>query len=182
MTTTREDPNRRHWEDVAAGRPSAWQALATEPDGVTVDPVAVPPGLRLRPPGADPRGVVLAIHGGGFVSGSPATHRRMFGHLARAARVEVVVPEYGLVPAQVFPDQPDAVLRAYRVVADGGGRVAVVGDSCGAMLAMGLAASLRDSGDPPPVGLLLMSAWTDLEATGASYDAGSDPFFTRDVV
>jgi acetyl esterase/lipase len=27
-----------------------------------------------------------------------------------------------------------------------------------------------------------MSAWTDLEATGASYDSGSDPFFTRELV
>jgi len=31
--------------------------------------------------------VVLAIHDGGFVSASVATHRRTFGHLLRAAGV-----------------------------------------------------------------------------------------------
>ena len=60
--------------------------------------------------------------------------------------------------------------------------MAVTGDWCGAGLALALALRARDQGFSPPASLLLMSAWTDLEATGASYDRNSDPFFTREVV
>ena len=30
--------------------------------------------------------------------------------------------------------------------------------------------------------MLLISTWSDFEASGKSYDGGSDPFFTRDIV
>jgi acetyl esterase/lipase len=107
----------------------------------------------------------------------------VFGHLAKAAGVATLAVEYGLVPDHVFPSQLDTVTAAYRGLLDRGATaVAVAGDSCGATLALGLAVRARDEGLPPPAALLLISAWTDLEATGASYDTGSDPFFTRDVV
>jgi acetyl esterase/lipase len=125
----------------------------------------------------------MAIHGGGFVSGSVMTHQRMFSHLACASRVSTFAVEYGLVPENVFPSQLHTVVTAYQwLINRGATRVAVVGDSCGATLALGLALLARDSGLEPPASLLLMSAWTDLEATGASYDTGSDPFFTRELV
>ena len=57
-----------------------------------------------------------------------------------------------------------------------------MGDSAGATLVVGLAARARDEGLASPDALLLLSAWTDLEATGTSYDTGSDPFFTREIV
>nr|CEL17919.1 putative esterase [Kibdelosporangium sp. MJ126-NF4] len=142
-----------------------------------------PAGLWLRPPDAPVGPVILAIHGGGFVSGSAATHRRMFGHLARAAGVSVFAVEYGLVPEHVFPSQLDTVMAAYQwLLGSGAGPVGVAGDSCGAMLAVGLAVRAREEKLAMPTSLLLLSAWTDLDADGTSYDAGSDPFFTREIV
>jgi epsilon-lactone hydrolase len=184
MTIITRDPNRALWEARARGEQApAWESLAAEPDGVGQETVDVPAGLWLRPPGAVAGPVILAIHGGGFVGGSAATHRRMFGHLARAAGAATLAVEYGLVPGQVFPSQVDTMVAAYEWLLDRGAtRVAVTGDSCGATLALSLALRARDEGLPPPASLLLMSAWTDLEATGASYDSGSDPFFTREVV
>jgi epsilon-lactone hydrolase len=127
--------------------------------------------------------VILAIHGGGFVSGSTATHSRMFGHLARAAGVTTFAVEYGLVPEHVFSSQIDTVTAAYRwLLAGGAGPVGVAGDSCGATLAVSLAVRARQEDLPTPASLLLLSAWTDLDADGSSYDAGSDPFFTRELV
>jgi acetyl esterase/lipase len=55
----------------------------------------------------------LAIHGGGFVSDSIATHLQMFGHLARIAGVATLAVEYGLVPGYVFSSPLDAVMAAY---------------------------------------------------------------------
>jgi acetyl esterase/lipase len=182
MTITR-DSNRTFWEGQARGLQAAWEDLGSEPDDIDEEYVDAPAGLWLRPLGASAGPVVLAIHGGGFVSGSAATHRRMFGHLARATGVATLAVEYGLVPEHVFPSQLDTVTAAYRWLLDQGAtRVALTGDSCGATLALALAVRARDEMLPPPASLLLISAWTDLEATGAAYDGGSDPFFTRDVV
>jgi epsilon-lactone hydrolase len=184
MTTTTRDPNRALWEARARGEQAPpWESLSVEPDGIEQEKVDVPAGLWLRPPAVASGAVVLAIPGGGFVSGSVATHRRMFGHLARAAGSATLAIEYGLVPDHVFPSQLSTVVAAYRwLLGQGMTRVAVTGDSCGAMLALALVVAARDEGLALPAALVLMSAWTDLEATGASYDSGSDPFFTRELV
>ncbi|MDG4828281.1 alpha/beta hydrolase [Solwaraspora sp. WMMD1047] len=184
MTTTTRDPNRALWEAWARGEQTpAWETLATEPDGVETVRVDEPAGLWLRPPDAPAGPVILAIHGGGFISGSGTTHRRMFGHLARAAGVNTFAVEYGLVPKHVFPSQLDTVTAAYRwLLGSGVGPIAVAGDSCGATLAIGLAVRVREEGLPIPASLMLMSAWADLDADGTSYDKGSDPFFTRELV
>ena len=189
MTITSEDPNRALWRARARGEQSpAWESLTTDPDGIQPEDVQDPAGLWLRPRSA-PAGpaqagtAVLAIHGGGFVSGSVWTHWRMFGHLARAAATTTFAAEYGLLPGHVFPSQLDSVVTVYRWMLDQDvTRIAVAGDSCGATLAVGLAVRAREEGLPRPAGLLLMSAWTDLEATGGSYETGSDPFFTRGTV
>jgi acetyl esterase/lipase len=139
-----------------------------------------PPGRWLQPPEAAQGVAVLAIHGGGFVSGSSTTHARLFGRLAVAARVPVFAMDYGLVPEHVFPSQLEQTVHAYRWLRERVARVALAGDSCGALLAVGLA--LQEADADALRGLFLMSPWTDLEAAGASYDRGADPFFTREVV
>jgi acetyl esterase/lipase len=176
------DPNRVLWEERAAGDlDRAWESIGTEPTGI--DAEHTDGGLWLRPAGfevASYPATLLAIHGGGFVSGSVETHRRLFGHLALASRTPVFAVEYGLVPDHVFPSQLDVVMTAYRELSRKS-TVAIVGDSSGATLALGIALQLRDEGIPEPAGLMLMSALTDLAASGASYDNGTDPFFTRGV-
>jgi acetyl esterase/lipase len=62
-----------------------------------------------------------------------------------------------------------------------GKRVAVVGDSCGATLALGIALRASQAGPPAPAALMLISPWVDLSISGDSYDAGTDPFFTREL-
>jgi acetyl esterase/lipase len=98
--------------------------------------------------------------------------------------VTTLAIDYGLVPdGHVFPSQIDTVEAAYRALLDRGvTRVAVAGDSCGGTLAVSLAARARDAGLPVPAALLLISLWSDFEACGRSYDSGSDPFFTRELV
>jgi monoterpene epsilon-lactone hydrolase len=184
MTIPTQDPNRALWSARARGELSpSWESLTSDPGGVEFEQVQAPPGLWLRPPAATAGPAILAIHGGGFVSGSVWTHWRMFGHLARAAATTTFVAEYGLLPDHVFPSQLDSIAAAYRWLLDQDvTAVAVVGDSCGATLAVGLAMRARDEGLPRPAGLLLISASADLEATGGSYETGSDPFFTREMV
>lgn len=183
MTTTTEDPNRALWTAMAAGAQPVWEDLGADPETIETELTGDPAGRWLRPPEPLTGAAILAIHGGGFIAGSTQTHRRLFGRLAEAAGTATFAPEYGLVPEHVFPSQLDTVTAAYRGLHERGAtRVAVTGDSCGAGLAMGLALRARDEGLPAPAGVMLISAWVDLEATGDSYDTGTDPFFTRDMV
>jgi acetyl esterase/lipase len=185
MTTT-IDLNRLLWQERAAGDSTrAWESLTTEPEGILEEPAELPsgPGLWLRPPGGTDDRVLLAVHGGGFVSGSIDTHRRMFGHLALASGMTTLVVDYGLVPEHVYPAQLDQVDSAYLTLTQAvtGRQVAVVGDSCGATLALGVALRALDVGRPAPAALLLISPWVDLSISGDSYDAGTDPFFSREL-
>ncbi|MGV6840215.1 MAG: alpha/beta hydrolase fold domain-containing protein [Planktomarina sp.] len=98
-------------------------------------------GLVFTPPqvqGDD----VLYFHGGGWIVGSPWTHRTLCSWLAHHARARVFAPPYALAPEQPFPQQ---VLDAKALAAEFGatrGSFTVAGDSAGA--AMGLWA---DAGD-----------------------------------
>jgi monoterpene epsilon-lactone hydrolase len=50
------------------------------------------------PEDSRPDRVLLCLHGGGFVGGSVYAHRKMFGHLAKAAGVRALLPGYRLLP------------------------------------------------------------------------------------
>lgn len=168
---------------MAAGEQPVWESIGSDPETIETEITTDPAGRWLRPPDPLPGAAVLAIHGGGFIAGSTHTHRRMFGRLAEAAGAATFAAEYGLAPAHVFPSQLDTVTAGYRWLHDQGAtRIAITGDSCGAGLAMALAVRARDEGLPAPAGVMLISAWVDLAATGESFDAGTDPFFTRELV
>jgi hypothetical protein len=53
---------------------------------------------------------VLHLHGGGFTTGSPATHRALATHLAAASGATVHVLDYRLAPEHPFPAALDDVL------------------------------------------------------------------------
>src|SRR5690606_33963149 len=69
----------------------------------------------LTPPDAARSGggierAILYVHGGGYISCSPATHRPMAARLAREWNAAVVVPDYRLAPEAPFPAGRDDVL------------------------------------------------------------------------
>jgi acetyl esterase/lipase len=167
--------------------PEAWGDLTAEPRGtdyVETDIGGVP-AVWVLPKGHDPGAVLLCLHGGGFVGGSIYTHRKMFGHLAKAVGGRALLVDYRLAPAHVFPAQLDDVTAVYRRLLDeGAGRIAVAGDSSGGGLALAMMLRARADGLPLPVAGLLISPWVDMALTGASYEtnAATETFFFRDVV
>ncbi|MFF5081545.1 alpha/beta hydrolase fold domain-containing protein [Actinoplanes sp. NPDC000266] len=72
------------------------------------------PAMWLSPHGAARDRVIVAFHGGGFVGGSLYTHRTMYGHLAKAAGVRVLLATYRLAPAFRFPARVEDAVTAYR--------------------------------------------------------------------
>lgn len=116
--------------------------------------------------------VVLYLHGGGYVAGSHATHRRIAAAFVRNAGARLVLPDYRLAPEARFPAALDDALATYRWLLDGEAvdpaRVVLAGDSAGGGLAVALAVAARDEGLPRPAGLALLSPWVDLTGSGGS--------------
>lgn len=133
-------------------------------------------GEWLIPPDPVP-GVLLYVHGGGFVSGSAATHRPITATLARLTRRRVFCVEYRLAPEHRLPAAHDDVLAAYEwLLATGvpSHDIAIAGDSAGGNLVLALAVRLREHGRPAPSCIVALSPWTDLAGTGASIHANDN--------
>lgn len=98
-------------------------------------------------PPVTPAPVLLYMHGGAWVAGSPATHDRLTRELA-ARGLLVVSVDYPRAPRRKFPAAYDACLRALAWTSESaasfGGdesKLAVGGDSAGANLAAATAVS-----------------------------------------
>jgi acetyl esterase/lipase len=115
--------------------------------------------------------VILYLHGGGYVSCSPATHRPITTALARLSRRRVFSLDYRLAPEHRYPAALDDAVAAYRwLLAQGvhAGMISLAGDSAGGGLVLGLLLRARDMGLPLPACAVCFSPWTDLAGTGAS--------------
>ncbi|MDJ0860044.1 MAG: alpha/beta hydrolase fold domain-containing protein [Dinoroseobacter sp.] len=125
--------------------------------------------LWVTPPGiAEDADLLVHIHGGGFVLGSPRTHMALAAHLAQAAGLRAVLPGYPLSPEATFPAARDACIAAWaRITAMAGTPKALSGDSAGACLALQVAMSLRDDGRELPRRMGLISPLADLTGTAA---------------
>lgn len=94
-------------------------------------------GLLFTPRDPAPGVAIVYFHGGGFVAGSPATHRCVTAWLAKLAGMRVLSARYRLAPEHPFPAQrDDAVAACAALAATGGDRLVLAGDSAGACVAL----------------------------------------------
>lgn len=113
---------------------------------------------------------LLYLHGGGYVTCSPASHRDVIARIADAARVRCVAPDYRLAPAHPFPAALSDAVASYRALAAeaAGSPMFVAGDSAGGGLTLALLLRLRAAGDPLPRACVLLSPWVDLSIEAAA--------------
>jgi acetyl esterase/lipase len=173
-----EGPDDESWGDLTA-EPRAVDYLETEAGGL--------PAMWAVPKGASTDRVLMCMHGGGFMGGSIYTHRKVFGHLAKATGARALLVSYHLLPEGTYPVPADDVTNAYQWLLDQGisaDRIAFAGDSVGGWLAVTVQLRAREQGLPLPAAALLMSPCVDMETTGESYETNrdSDPFFKPEVV
>jgi len=126
--------------------------------------VEVGPGMTtdvVVPRAAGPHPVLVYLHGGGWVAGSPATHCKLAYRFAEAGYLVFNV-DYRLAPEHPFPTPYDdcvAALRwAQREAGRWGGdpaRLAVGGDSAGGNLSAAAACALADDVARPKAALLI---------------------------
>ncbi|MDE2402822.1 MAG: alpha/beta hydrolase [Burkholderiales bacterium] len=150
--------------------------------GVSVRHVSIGgiPAERLAVKGLKPRRAVLYMHGGGFCTGSPRSHRTITTRLAQMTQAEVLVPHYRRIPEHPFPAQVEDGVAAYRQLLQDGYQpehIAIAGDSAGASLTLMVPLALRQAGLPLPGVLVMMSPAIDLEmkSRSAQERRGQDP-------
>lgn len=152
--------------------------------GVRIEPTKVAdlPSEWLRPQNAPEDKVLLYLHGGAYILGSCASHRALASHIARAAGINALLPEYRLAPEHRFPAAIDDAVAVYRALLASGKRpenIVIAGDSAGGGLAVAALLSLRHTGDPLPAAAVLLSPFLDVTASGetARTRAERDPWF-----
>jgi phosphinothricin tripeptide acetyl hydrolase len=163
----------------------AEKAFPTPPD-VKVEHVTAPtaPAEWLRPPAADPGRVVLYLHGGGYVIGSPRSHRHLAAAIAGAARASALLLDYRLAPEHPYPAAVEDATSAYRWLLDQAvapGRIVIAGDSAGGGLTVAALLALREARVPLPAAGVCISPWVDLTCGADTYrtKAAVDPIVTR---
>jgi epsilon-lactone hydrolase len=113
-------------------------------------------------------GVLLYLHGGGFVFGSPRTHRHFVAALSITTGRPAFLVDYRRAPEHPFPAAADDALAAYRWLLASGyrpGQIVVAGDSAGGHLVAGLLADLSRRRVPMPAAAVLFSPFLDLACT-----------------
>jgi acetyl esterase len=150
----------------------AFHAAVPVREGVTADVVV--------PRGAGPHPVLVYLHGGGWVCGSPKTHQKLSYRFAEAGYLVFNV-DYRLAPEHPFPtpfeDCLAAVRWAHREATRFGGdptRFAIGGDSAGGNLSAAVAAALANDAARPKAALLIYGVFDFAMFGDVELVAGAD--------
>ena len=167
-----------HWGDVT-GEPGGVDYTETAAGGV--------PALWAAPKGCAQDRVVVCSHGGGYVCGSMFSHRKMYGHFAKAIGCRALIVHYGRAPENVHPGPVNDMAAAYRWVLDQGtaaNHIALTGDSAGGALAITTILRAREQGLPLPAATMPLSPWLDMEAAGGSFETNKerDVLVSREII
>jgi acetyl esterase/lipase len=173
-----------------AGRRARMDALAGYfplADGTEVEPGVMGGigGEWVRARRARRDAVLLYLHGGGYIVGSPKSHRHIAAAIGEAGGLSVFAADYRLAPENPFPAAVDDGLAAYTALLDSGlaaDKLAIAGDSAGGGLTLATLLAARDKGLPMPACAVAISPWADLSQGGEAYRtrARRDPMITKD--
>ncbi len=142
----------------------------------------------LEPEQGNSNMTLLQLHGGGYVGAMRNAYRTFAAaYNELGGGMPVLTIDYRVAPEDPYPAALEDAVRAYNWLLDRGypgNRIIVAGDSAGGGLALALCLYLRDYGIELPGGIIAMSPWTDMTASGESYETNfqKDPLFgnTRD--
>ena len=201
MASKRSEAVRDHWhsmtkaaranpdqspEEVRERVERYWPALTAEPGGIDYLEVEVAglPALWVVPKGSAEDRVIFSVHGGGGVSGSIYTHRKLFGHLAKAVGARALLTEYRQAQHPVPLEDTTAAYRWLLAQGVDARHIAVVGDSLGGNLSISTLLRPRELGLPAAAALMLLSPWVDLTVSNETFETNreSEAFFYKEVV
>ena len=122
--------------------------------------------------------VILQLHGGGYVGAMRKQYKQMAGLYSEVGGgATVITVDYRVAPEHPFPAALEDAVAAYEWILEQGytpDRIIFAGDSAGGGLAMALCHTLKSMWRSLPAGIVAMSPWTDLTASGSSYTENYD--------
>ena len=167
---------RAHMERSAGRLPVSMRGINLHEDSIP-GPGGPIPAEWLSAGRADRRRVLIYLHGGAYIMGSPRTHRMITVALARMSGMRVLVPDFRLAPEFPVPAAVDDAVAVYSwLLAQGyeAGNIGFVGESSGGGQCFAALVSLLRRGFPPPACIAAFSPWVDLTMSGASVKANAD--------
>src|SRR3954464_4946963 len=149
-------------EEVRARYAALFSRFAPAPEGVDFTPGQLGPigGEWVGAQGSVPTRTILYFHGGGFITGSPETHRPLVRRLVEASGVRAFSLKYRLAPECFFPAAVRDGIDAYRALLGRGGTacsIILAGDEAGGGLVFSVALAIKTAGLAWPGGLVALS-------------------------
>ena len=131
-------------------------------------------------------GAVLYLHGGGYTCGD-LEYAKGFASTLAECGVRVFCVAYRLAPETRFPGAVDDAEESYRYLLSKGytpEQICLCGESAGGGLIYALCLRLKERGLPLPCGIIAISPWVDLTASGESYitNKDADPSLTEELL
>jgi acetyl esterase/lipase len=160
-------------EDVRARYAALFAKFGSVPEAMDFSPgkLGAIPGEWVGAVHRDSARTILYFHGGGFVAGSPQSHRAVVGKLVEASGVGAFSVQYRLAPEAFFPAAVRDGIDAYRALLAKGvpaSAIILAGDEAGGGLAFAVALAVRNAGLELPGGIVALSPWADLSLSGYS--------------
>lgn len=121
--------------------------------------------------GDDSQIIILYLHGGGYVFGSPQGYKSILASLALETNGLVIAPDYRLAPENPFPAPHDDCLKVAQAIIKTypDKKIIIAGDSAGGALAIATTLELAHLGQNQSIsGLVLLSPWVDPTAKSGS--------------
>ena len=133
------------------------------------------------------QGVILYLHGGGYVYGGLEYAKGFGSTLAVRCGNRVFCAAYRLAPEHPFPAAVEDALEAYQYLLAKGytpDHITLCGESAGGGLCYALCLKLKELELSLPCGIIGISPWTDLTSSGESYgiNAKADPSMTVELL
>lgn len=146
------------------------------PADISVTPTAIGSTYAewMKVESADPGKVILYFHGGMYLIGSARGHRVHVAKFVKGTGVNALTFDYRLAPEHPFPAGLNDAVDAYEFLLNqnfNSKKILFVGDSAGAGLCLATLLALKDKKLPLPAAAAVLSPWTDLTLSGASYQS-----------
>ena len=123
------------------------------------------------------QGVILYLHGGGYLCGDMDYAQGVGSLLCVNTGTKVFCPAYRLAPEHPFPAAVEDALESYRYLLSKGytaKQITLCGESAGGGLCYSLCQRIAMEGLEMPVGIIAVSPWADLTCSGPSYEENKD--------
>jgi acetyl esterase/lipase len=145
----------------------AFTSAARAPKGTRFDHLTVAgvPVVRVQPPMGGTNGTLIYLHGGAYALGSAKGYRGLVAHLAVAAGMTAIIPDYSRTPEARYPVALEQMIAVYAQLLEDGldpKSTVIAGDSAGGGLTLALGMALRDRGMAAPAALGLICPWANL--------------------